>query len=63
MFINYVDLIDVKFRYSLFSEKIRKSVPPETLCAVFCGGRKCKYDSAEVWKTEDLAVPGIYSHW
>ena len=30
---------------------------------MFCGGRRCKYESANSWKKEDIAVPGIYSHW
>ena len=32
-------------------------------CSVFCGGRRCKYESDTAWKKEDLAIEGIYSHW
>lgn len=30
---------------------------------MFCGGRKCKYESATGWKNDCLALEGIYSHW
>jgi protein tyrosine phosphatase domain-containing protein 1 len=30
---------------------------------MFCGGRRCKYESSSGWKKEDLAIDGIYSHW
>ena len=32
-------------------------------CSVFCGGRRCKYESDTAWKKDDLAIEGIYSHW
>ena len=30
---------------------------------MFCGGRRCKYESSSNWKGEDVAIEGIYSHW
>lgn len=30
---------------------------------MFCGGRRCKYESPNGWKDEDLAIEGVYSHW
>ena len=32
-------------------------------CSVFCGGRRCKYESGTAWKKADLAIDGVYSHW
>ncbi|XP_015928881.1 protein tyrosine phosphatase domain-containing protein 1 [Parasteatoda tepidariorum] len=49
-------------RYGKLSEKIRRTAPGEFQCQVFCGGKRCKYDSA-TWHKEDMAVNGIYSHW
>ncbi len=30
---------------------------------MFCGGRRCKYESSNSWKKEDVAIEGLYSHW
>ena len=30
---------------------------------MFCGGRRCKYESSSAWKKADVAIEGIYSHW
>lgn len=49
-------------RYGKLSEKIRRTAPGDFQCSVFCGGKKCKYDSSS-WHKEDMAVNGIYSHW
>ncbi|XP_054721880.1 protein tyrosine phosphatase domain-containing protein 1-like [Uloborus diversus] len=49
-------------RYGKLSEKIRRTAPGEFQCSVFCGGKKCKYDTAS-WHKEDMAINGIYSHW
>ena len=32
-------------------------------CSMFCGGRRCKYESSSAWKPKDLALEGIFSHW
>ena len=48
---------DLLFVFSL------QVAPPELQCSVFCGGRRCRYDSSDVWKAEDMAIDGIFSHW
>ena len=30
---------------------------------MFCGGRRCKYESSSNWKKDDVVTDGIYSHW
>ena len=50
-------------RYSSLSQKLRSSTPSELQCSLFCGGRRCKYESANKWSEAEMAVPGIYSHW
>ncbi len=54
--------IIVLFNYQA-GESLRHSVPHEMQCSMFCGGRRCKYESAAHWKKEQMAVEGIYSHW
>ena len=49
--------------YSALSEKLRKSTPNEFQCSLFCGGKRCKYESGKKWRDEDKAMPGLYSHW
>lgn len=49
--------------YSKVSEHLRKSVPHEMACSMFCGGRRCKYESGDHWSPEQMAIPGLYSHW
>jgi hypothetical protein len=53
--------IDAK--YSKVGESLRYNTPSEMQCSMFCGGRRCKYESAANWKPEDMAVNGLYSHW
>lgn len=52
-----------RISYSALSEKFRSSAPSDFQCTLFCGGRRCKYESAKKWSTGDMAVPGLYSHW
>ena len=52
----------VKPSYNRLSENVRKITPSEIICAMFCGGRKCKYENSS-WSKTDMAVDGIYSHW
>ena len=44
-------------------EHIRRNTPNEMQCSMFCGGRRCKYESATAWKPADCALTGIFSHW
>lgn len=53
----------VHSNYSRISEHFRQVTPTELQCSVFCGGRTCKYDSSDHWAPEDMAIPGLYSHW
>ncbi|XP_045137368.1 protein tyrosine phosphatase domain-containing protein 1-like [Portunus trituberculatus] len=53
----------VHSNYSRISEHLRQVTPTEVQCSVFCGGKTCKYDSHDCWGEEDMAIPGLYSHW
>ena len=44
-------------------ESLRHNTPNEMQCSMFCGGKRCKYESGASWKKEDMALKGIYSHW
>lgn len=44
-------------------ESLRHNTPNEMQCSMFCGGRRCKYESSSAWKAKDLALEGIFSHW
>ncbi len=44
-------------------ESLRHTVPGEMQCSMFCGGRRCKYESASHWKPDQMALKGIFSHW
>jgi protein tyrosine phosphatase domain-containing protein 1 len=30
---------------------------------MFCGGSRCKYDSSTQWKSDEMALTGVFSHW
>ncbi|XP_063852707.1 protein tyrosine phosphatase domain-containing protein 1-like isoform X3 [Scylla paramamosain] len=53
----------VHSNYSRIGEHLRQVTPTELQCSVFCGGKTCKYDSSDCWGEEDMAIPGLYSHW
>merc|ERR1712131_73156 len=53
----------VEPNYSLVGESLRHNTPNEMQCSMFCGGRRCKYESGAAWKREEMALKGIYSHW
>ncbi|XP_042238188.1 protein tyrosine phosphatase domain-containing protein 1-like isoform X3 [Homarus americanus] len=55
--------IAVYSNYSRLSEHFRQVTPTELQCSVFCGGRRCKYENGDAWNSDDMAIPGIYSHW
>ncbi|CAH0387895.1 unnamed protein product [Bemisia tabaci] len=55
--------ITIEANYSAFSESVRRRAPKGVQCAVFCGGRRCKYENPEVWDSTHKAIRGIYSHW
>ncbi|XP_071439097.1 protein tyrosine phosphatase domain-containing protein 1-like [Hetaerina americana] len=49
--------------YSRLSEGLRKNIPTEIQCALFCGGNRCKYELCDYWPKNDMAIEGIFSHW
>lgn len=49
--------------YTKVGESFRKNVPHEVQCSMFCGGRKCKYETSQHWKPDQMAIPGVFSHW
>ena len=53
----------ISAKYSKVGESLRYNTPSEMQCSMFCGGRRCKYESSSQWRPEDMSVNGIYSHW
>ncbi|XP_043192113.1 protein tyrosine phosphatase domain-containing protein 1-like [Amphibalanus amphitrite] len=53
----------VQPNYNMFSESVRTVTPNELQCSMFCGGKRCKYESGREWSESEMAVDGIYSHW
>ena len=53
----------VQPNYNKFSESVRTVTPNELQCSMFCGGKRCKYESGREWSDGEMAVDGIYSHW
>ncbi|XP_068082247.1 protein tyrosine phosphatase domain-containing protein 1 [Anabrus simplex] len=49
--------------YNVLSENLRRVTPSGIQCAIFCGGRRCKYESPDNWDTTHMAIHGIFSHW
>ncbi|XP_056001516.1 protein tyrosine phosphatase domain-containing protein 1-like isoform X2 [Ostrea edulis] len=50
-------------KYTKFSEHARNLISGEKQCALFCGGKKCKYCTSENWSREQMAIDGLYSNW
>ncbi|UXI19933.1 RNA polymerase II-associated protein 3-like [Sarcoptes scabiei] len=50
-------------KYKKFTELIRRSTSTQLQCSMFCGGRKCKYESGSHWESKDKAIDPLYSHW
>ena len=40
-------------------ESIRRNTPNEVQCSMFCGGRRCKYESGNSWTKQDMALQVI----
>ncbi|CAL8084162.1 unnamed protein product [Orchesella dallaii] len=55
--------INLQSHYNKFSESFRRVAPPQLQCTVFCGGKRCKYESATFWGADACAINGVYSHW
>ncbi|XP_065901024.1 uncharacterized protein [Dysidea avara] len=50
-------------RYNSVSGRLRRFTSGTMQCSLFCGGSKCKYESDLKWPANDVAIPGLYSHW
>ncbi|XP_067684321.1 protein tyrosine phosphatase domain-containing protein 1-like [Haliotis asinina] len=50
-------------KYNKLSEQARKLMSGEKQCAMFCGGKKCKYCTYNQWTKEQMDIDGIYSNW
>ena len=50
-------------KYTKFSEHARSLISGEKQCALFCGGKKCKYCKSDNWTLEQTAIEGLYSNW
>lgn len=44
--------IPLTSHYNKISESLRRNAPPQLQCTVFCGGRRCKYESSTYWSSE-----------
>ncbi|RNA24187.1 tyrosine phosphatase domain-containing 1-like [Brachionus plicatilis] len=53
---------DAKSPYGSISQGFRKVVPHDMACKLGCKGKKCKYETSN-WPPEEMAIPGIFSHW
>ncbi|KAL5258499.1 hypothetical protein ACHWQZ_G009110 [Mnemiopsis leidyi] len=53
----------VNASYSRISEAFRHVTAGPLQCQVFCGGKSCKYERSDVWASDQMAIPGIFSHW
>jgi hypothetical protein len=50
--------------YSKLSDKLRRATSGAVSCRLFCGGKRCKYEStAEKMNELEQAIPGLYSTW
>ena len=52
-----------KGKYTKFSEHARTLISTHKQCALFCGGKKCKYCSWENWDKDKTEIEGLYSNW
>jgi protein tyrosine phosphatase domain-containing protein 1 len=45
---------------TLVGEHLRQRVPGDVQCSMFCGGKRCKYESPDAWRPEEMAINGFY---
>lgn len=50
-------------KYSRISEHFRHVTPGALQCSMFCGGKQCKYENPAKFKSEEMAIQGLYSSW
>ncbi|CAI9727507.1 tyrosine phosphatase domain-containing 1 isoform X2 [Octopus vulgaris] len=49
-------------QYSVLTEQAQGLISLKNQCALFCGGRNCKYDRSDCWEGQ-MAITGLFSHW
>ncbi|CAF0767368.1 unnamed protein product [Didymodactylos carnosus] len=49
--------------YPTLVQLVKKALPERTACRFGCKGNRCKYESSDFWRPEQMAIKGIYSHW
>ncbi|XP_013867777.1 protein tyrosine phosphatase domain-containing protein 1 [Austrofundulus limnaeus] len=49
--------------YSQARENLVRAIPPKLLCLLVCGGKDCRYEGPECWKSNQQVVRGIFSSW
>ncbi|XP_038047746.1 protein tyrosine phosphatase domain-containing protein 1-like [Patiria miniata] len=50
-------------KYNRLSNTVRQITPGPWQCAMFCGGKNCKYDNPAKWSDSEMALRGLYSSW
>ncbi|XP_038155865.1 protein tyrosine phosphatase domain-containing protein 1 [Cyprinodon tularosa] len=49
--------------YSQVRENLVRAIPPKLLCLLACGGKDCRYEGPECWKSNQQVIRGIFSSW
>ncbi|MGH0127618.1 UNVERIFIED_CONTAM: hypothetical protein FKN15_035258 [Acipenser sinensis] len=49
--------------YSQARENLVKSLPPNLICSLSCGGKLCRYEGPANWSLQQQAIRGLYSEW
>ncbi|XP_064632436.1 protein tyrosine phosphatase domain-containing protein 1-like [Lineus longissimus] len=52
-----------KAAYGALSEALRRGIPEDKMCALFCRGKHCKYDRSDCWSEEQMEIKGLFSNW
>ncbi|RXM98019.1 Protein tyrosine phosphatase domain-containing protein 1 [Acipenser ruthenus] len=49
--------------YSQARENLVKSLPPNLICSLSCGGKLCRYEGPANWSLQQQVIRGLYSEW
>ncbi|XP_037538767.1 protein tyrosine phosphatase domain-containing protein 1 [Nematolebias whitei] len=49
--------------YSQTRENLVRAIPHKLLCLLVCGGKDCRYEGPECWKSNQQAIRGLFSSW
>ncbi|XP_041110598.1 protein tyrosine phosphatase domain-containing protein 1-like [Polyodon spathula] len=49
--------------YSQARENLVRSLPPNLICSLTCGGKLCRFEGPANWSLQQQAIRGIYSEW